>query len=127
MSTLTSRFKLKKPAATDPVAELDELLRETLDRIDYCYGESGDNTITPSAANTKTTKVIAFGRTYDTPPRVVVSLGRDAYVANISAGAVALWVDDVTTTDFTVGVNAGNTTAREFTWMARPKNTDNTV
>lgn len=127
MSTLTNRFKLKKPAASDAVAALDELLRETLDRLDYVLGEADDNTITPSAANTKTTKVIAFARTYDTPPRVLLSPGRDGFANTITQGVMQLWVDDVTTTTFTVGVIANNTTVREFTWQARPKPTDATI
>lgn len=127
MTSLTSRFNLKKPSATDPVADLDQVLRETLDRIDYLLGESNDNTITPSAANVKTTKVINFARTYDTPPRVLLSPGRDGFANVITQGVMQLWVDDVTTTTFTVGVIANNTTIREFTWQARPKNTDATV
>ncbi len=127
MTSLTNRFSLKKPSSGDPVADLDQVLRETLDRIDYLLGETGDNTITPSAANTKTTKVINFARTYDTPPRVLLSLGRDAFVGTNTAGVLTLWVDDVTTTTVTVGIHAANTTTREFTWLARPKNTDATI
>lgn len=127
MTSLTSHFNLKKPSATDPVADLDQVLRETLDRISYLLGETNDNTITPSAANTKTTKVINFARTYDTPPRVLLSPGRDNFANTITQGVMQLWVDDVTTTTFTVGVIANNTTTREFTWMARPKNTDATI
>lgn len=127
MSTLTSKFLLKKPAAGDPVADLDELLRETFDRIDYLMGETFDNTITPSAANTKTTKTIAFGRTYSTAPRCMVCFGRDGFNNNITPGVAQIWIDDVTTTDVTIGVNANNTTVREFTFWVRPKQGDATI
>lgn len=126
MTTTTPFMGLTKPEGTDPVRQGDDAMRALADRVDYLLGESGDNNITPSAANTKTTKVIAFGRTYSTPPRVVVGFGRDGFANNITAGVATVWVDDVSTTDVTIGVNANNTTVREFTWIARPKRTDAT-
>lgn len=124
MSSTTDRFAIPKPTGTDPVADGDNIMRLMADRIDYLLGESGDSTITPSAANTKTTKIIAFGRTFKTPPRVLLSAGRDGFNNTITQGVMQLWVDDVTLNDFTVGVIANNTTAREFTWNARPNRTD---
>lgn len=70
MSSTTDKFAIPKPTGTDPVADGDNIMRLMADRIDYMLGESGENTITPSAANVKTTKVIAFGRTYKTPPQI---------------------------------------------------------
>lgn len=110
----------------DLLQSVDDWSEQLAERLDYLFGESGDNTITPSAASTKTTKVIPFGRTYATPPRVVHSMGRDAMGGTIGAGAVSLWVDDVTTTDFTIAIHATSTVTREFTWIAKPKRTDAT-
>lgn len=124
MTTTTARFGIIKPAGTDPVKSGDDHIRAAMDRIDYMLGESGDNTITPSAANTKTTKVIAFSRQYKTPPRVLVCLGRDAAVVNIGAGVVSLWVDDVTVDNFTVAINRTTTAVTDLTWTARPNATD---
>lgn len=128
MSGTTSRFALLYATGGDVVKTVLKTTLKTLaERVDYMLGESGDNTITPSAANTKTTKVINFARTYDTPPRVLLSPGRDGFANTITQGVMQLWVDDVTATSFTVGVIANNVTAREFTWTARPKNTDATL
>ena len=120
----TTRFAIPKPSGTDPVADGDDTMRALADRVDYCLGENGEDSITPSAANTKTTKTINFGRTYKSPPRVVVGLGGDNYSVSIGAGALTLWVDDVTNSSFTLAINAASTLARQVTWMARPKNTD---
>jgi hypothetical protein len=68
--------------------------------------------------------VIPFGRTYNTPPRVVVSLGRVGTVATYGMGTVSVWVDTVTTTNFTLAIHASNTNVREVTWHAKPKRTD---
>lgn len=125
MSTTTSFAAVPKPQSGDPVSDGDDIMRAMADRLDYLFGESGDDTITPSAANTKTTKVINFGRTYKTPPRVVVCPGKDGSVSNFSSTVtLTIWVDDVTTTGFTVAINASNTSSRDFTWIAKPKRTD---
>lgn len=124
MPSTTTRFAIPKPDAGDPFADGDDVMRAMADRIDYCLGENGDNTITPSAANTKTTKTIAFARTYKTAPRVLVCEGQDGAVMSHAPGAVSIWVEDVTTTDFTVGIQRTNTNATPFTYMVRPKNTD---
>lgn len=124
MTALTDLYDFLKPTGSDPVADGDDTIRTALDRIDYMLGETGDNTITPSAANTKTTKVINFARTYKTPPRCMVSLGRDAFVGNVTAGALSIWVDDVSTTQITIAVNRQTTSVTEFTWTARPNPTD---
>lgn len=128
MSGTTGKFGLIFATGGDVVKTvLKNHLKTLAERVDYMLGESADNTITPSAANVKTTKTIAFGRTYSTPPRCFVCLGRDGFVNNITAGVASIWIDDVTTTDVTIGINANNTSVREFTWFARPKQTDATL
>lgn len=124
MPTTTGFMSIPQPASGDPFADGDDIMRAIADRVDYLLGESGDNTITPSAASTKTTKVIPFGRTYKTPPRVVLSPGRDNYSATIGQGTMSLWIDDVSTTTFTVGIRANSVGTEAFTWMARPNRTD---
>lgn len=128
MSGTTAKFGLIYATGGDVVKTvLKTTLKTLVERLDYMLGETFDSTITPSAAGTKTTKTIAFGRTYSTPPRCLVCLGRVAFANNISAGAVTIWIDDVTTTGVVIGVNATNTTVREFTVIVRPKQGDATL
>lgn len=124
MSSSTAFMSIPKPDGTDAFADGDDIMRAIAERVDYLLGESGETTIAPSSASTKFTKVIAFGRTYKTPPRVLLSLGGDGYTVNIAGGALALWVDDVSTTDVTIAINSTATTQRTVTYLVRPKRTD---
>lgn len=124
MSTTTAFAAVPQPAAGDAFADGDDIMRAMAARLDYLFGESGEDTIQPTAANTKFTKVINFGRTYKTPPRVVVGLGGDNYNAGIGAGVVTLYVDDVTTTTVTIAILSTSTASRQLTWIAKPKRTD---
>lgn len=124
MPSATSRFSIPKPSGTDPVADGDDTMRAMADRIDYCLGETIDDSITPSAANTKTTKVVNFGRTYKSPPRCLVSFGGDNAVISIAPGGATVWVDDVSTTTVTIALQSTGTGNRPVTILVRPKSTD---
>lgn len=124
MPSDTTFYAIAKPDDIDPLADIGLTLREAIDRIDYMLGESGEDSILPSAANTKTTKTISFGRTYSTPPRVLLSLGGDNNNVNMSPGILTLWVDDVTASGFTVAIQRTSAVAAAFTWQAKPKRTD---
>lgn len=126
MPASSTFFAVPYAIATDAVQTvLAVVIKSLADRIDYLLGETGDDSITPSAANTKTTKAIAFAREYKTPPRVVLSPGKDNSISNFaSTVTLTMWVDDVSATGFTVAINASNTSGRDFTWHARPKRTD---
>ncbi len=124
MTANTAKFGLPYLTPADVARDIDNASQALAERVDYCLGETGENSITPAAANTKTTKVIAFSRTYKTPPRVVVGEGGDNASFSHGPGVVALWVDDVSTTDFTVACQRTNTTAIPFTYIVRPKSTD---
>lgn len=124
MSTQTAFMAIPKPQSGDPFSDGDDIMRAIADRVDYLLGETIDDSITPSAANTKTTKVIAFGRTYKTPPRCVVSFGGDNAVISIAPGGATVWIDDVSTTQVTIALQSTGTGNRPVTILVRPKRTD---
>lgn len=127
MSATTTKFALIYATGGDVVKTVLKTTLKTLaERVDYMLGESGENSITPSAANTKTTKVINLSRTYTTPPRVVISFGGDAAVISIAPGGATMWVDDVSTTTFTVAIQSTGIGARPFTYIVRPASGDAT-
>lgn len=126
MTSYTGMFGLPRIEDIDAVSDYAALATELADRLDYMLGEGGEDSVTIVAANTKTTKVINFGRTYTTPPRVVLTIGGDAYLANPAIGSHIFWVEDVSTTGFTVGCTSTAVTPRPFTWHAKPKRTDAT-
>lgn len=124
MPGATAKYAVPYPLPADPVADGDDRIKALAERVDYLLGEAGATTITPPAVSTKHTKVVAFSRTYKTPPKVLISLGEQGLIATYGAGSVSIWVDDITTTGFTLGIHATNTAQRSVSWNARPNATD---
>lgn len=106
--------------ATDKLASLDEFTLSLATRLQALEDmrQGGEVTITPSAANTQTTMVVTFPESFTTSgtPKVVVCLAEPVP----GPGAVSLWVTGITNTQFTLGVIATNTSARDVKWMAIP-------
>lgn len=124
MTTETSFHGIPAPDGTDPVKNGDDAMRALAERVDYLLGEAGETSITPSAATTKTTKTINFGRTYKNPPRVVISFGHSTSGAAVANGAASIWVESVSTTQLVIGIYAANTNSRDLTWIAKPRRGD---
>lgn len=103
--------------AADDLAGLDEFTLNLATRLASLFDQrqAGNANITPSAANTNTTKRIDFAHPYTTVPKVVVSM-REPH-AN---GVVSIWAVNADTDGFTLGVNATTTVTRDVTWMAIP-------
>lgn len=75
---------------------------------------SGHVNITPSAKNTPTSATISFGKTFETPPSVVVTP-----TSSVPGTVVTGWgVTDVTTTGCKIWVTRTNTTATGLNWIA---------
>lgn len=73
----------------------------------------GQVTITPSAADTVTTKAVTFPVAFAAPPRITLSLS-----SAVSGYNVAFWDSNVTTTGFTANLLRGSATATTLTWHA---------
>lgn len=103
--------------ATDEVAQFDEHSLSLATRLQALFAaiQGGNDTITPSAASTNTTKTITFPTPYATgkTPRVVVCLGEA-----VNAGGCSIWVTGITNTQFTLGIHSVNTTTRAIKWIA---------
>lgn len=103
--------------ATDDLASLDEFTLSLANRVEVLLRErqGGVDNITPSAANTDTTKRINFPHAYLATPRVIVGF-REALVP----GSSVLWATAPDNTGFTLGIRSTNTANRSITWIAVP-------
>lgn len=119
MGGTTAQDAIPYMTATDALAGLDEFTLSLATRLQALENmrQGGEASITPSAANTATTKRITFPESIPGggTPKVVVCLAENA-----GAGAVTLWVTGIDATGFTLGINSTNTTARAVKWMAIP-------
>lgn len=104
---------------TDPLSGLDEHSIQLATRLQALEDmkQGGATNITPSAANTPTTKRVDFPEavTVSGTPKVVVCLGESAGPAQ-----VALWVTAIDSTGFTLGINATTTATRAVKWLSLP-------
>lgn len=116
MSSATAKYAIPYPTAGDALANGDDTIKALAERVDILMGEAGSDSITPSAANTTTTKRINFSRTYPTIPTVVAGVGS----TTVAPGTLSLWVAAIDTSGFTVLVQRTSTTAVPFMWVARP-------
>lgn len=75
---------------------------------------AGSVSITPSAANTPTSKSVSFGKTFPSAPQVVVTPESSVAGTTLTGWAVT----NITTTGFTAWVTRGNTTSTTLHWIA---------
>lgn len=76
--------------------------------------DCGSVSITPSAANTPTSKSVSFGKTFPSAPQVVVTPESSVAGTTLTGWAVT----NITTTGFTAWVTRGNTTSTTLHWIA---------
>lgn len=120
MSTLTTRYKLTKPAGTDPVATTDDVLRTNLDRLDLLLGETGDATIGPSAVDTDTSLRVNYARSYAALAPMVPKVASVFVNENRATSAVnQLWVTGEDATGFTLHIRSSGTVFRSVRWSCR--------
>ena len=101
---------------------VDKAIRKLLDRavtgqnyiqIADILIQWGTDTIMPSQAETSTTKTISFAKKYTSVPVVVTGLGGLPAIDRLILSTASVGVDD-----WTVHINASNTTNRRFYWIS---------
>lgn len=119
MSGTTTRYAVPYMTSGDSVATIDEWTLAVAERIDLLAGESGTDTITPSAADATTTKRVNYARSYAALPAVPKAF----VVINESVATTqeaTVWTTAEDATGFTLNIRASTTGARSVKWTVRP-------
>jgi hypothetical protein len=120
MTATTSKYVIPYPTGTDDVRDGENAMQAIADRVDLLLGETGTDSITPSAANTTTTKRINYARSYAGLPLVPRAWVMPDAAIN-STDAVFFWVSGEDATGFTLNVRSQSTTAKAIRWMCRAR------
>jgi hypothetical protein len=115
MAGTTTKHALPYPTGGDQVNAGDNKIQELAERVDVVVGEAGTDSITPSAANTTTSKRINYSRTYPSVPVPFVTVGNTTQ----APGTLSIWTGSADASGFTVFVQRTGTTAVPFNWMCR--------
>lgn len=116
----TSKHLLPYPIAADAVADGEDVITQLAQRLDLLLGETGTTTITPSAANTTTTKRVNYSRSYGALAPVVP---RPFAVIDEGVGTtleVNVWTSAEDASGFTLNIRASDTQNRAVKWLTRP-------
>ena len=112
-----ARIRNAANATTIPASAIDDLrvYTQLLMPPGYKATTSGTDSITPSAANTPTSKTISFPAGFFTAaPNVMLTLSTSVP----GTGATGIAATNVTATGFTAWITRTNTTTTSFFWMA---------
>lgn len=101
------------------MANGDDAIKALADQLELLLGEFGQDTITPSAVDTTTTKRVNYARSYAALapllPRTFVQI--DAQTA--SGTTTHLWVSLEDSTGFTLNVRSSTTSLKQVRWHTR--------
>lgn len=119
-ASVTGTLTVPTPTATGHAAPksyvdgINTALAGRLTPLESYKIKSGTTTITPSAANTPTSKPINFGVTFANTPNVVVTIGSSVPGTTVTG----VGVTNVTTTGATIWLTRVNTTDTGVYWIA---------
>jgi hypothetical protein len=120
MTATTAKYLLPYPVGTDPVKDGENTIQALATLVDLLLGETGTDSITPSAANTTTTKRVNYARSYAALPSAPRAfLNFDAAIN--STDAVFIWVSGEDATGFTLNIKSQSTTAKAVRWNCRAR------
>lgn len=119
MASTTSKYAIPKTDDFDNMSGWPLRQRQAMDRIDLLLGESGTDDITPSAANTTTTKRVNYSRSYGALAPLVPSPFVVVNSSIASTDIVNVWSSAPDATGFTLNIRASSTTTRQVRWMCR--------